>query len=199
MDDLDRVHAGPGVMAPPPRAEKSWTAWGTKEFRRSSSEFDWFDGLAEAERARLRERWFAPSGHGESPDEISQRIDLRSWLDLTRRVDATRALSEGRVASFNPRRYGGLNPNHLIGGAPYNVQVIWGDDERAQRHLDKSATRKGLGRTWQERVWDVDVPKSQCQFRTRPDGTVYPLASTCSTSKAPAWQTNYDPSKDEAF
>ena len=106
---VEAAGAGPGRMAaPPPLRRQPDGTWR----RRHSGEWDWFEGLARAEQARLRQRWFAKSPLAESPDEIAERIDLLQWLDLTRRADLARSLSAGRRPRASAR-FGGLGPSAL--------------------------------------------------------------------------------------
>jgi hypothetical protein len=171
LGELERAGAGRGVMEAPPRSVRSRTATGRTEYRRvaHSGEWDWFEGLSRAEQSRLRENgWFAPEGHGESPDEVATRISIREWLQLTRNADMTRAMATGRHT--NPDRYGGQDPASLIVGEPYDfAELHHADEGRAARHLRHAREGGLLGAEG----------ASRCQFRTRPDGTVYPLAATC--------------------
>src|SRR5579863_292339 len=61
LAELDRVGAGRGVMAPPPKAEYQKFGQGKGEYRRSDAGgYDWYEGLAKKEQARLRDNgWFA--------------------------------------------------------------------------------------------------------------------------------------------
>lgn len=168
--ELYRAGAGRGVMAPPPRAERVRSGTFRGEYRRGGSgAYDWFDGLAKAEQARLRENgWFASEGRGESPDEVATRIDIGEWLQLTRNTDMARAMATGHHT--NPARYGGQDPRDLIAGSPYDFSELHhANTGRAARHLRHASEGGFLGAE----------PTSRCQFRTRPDGTVYPLAGTC--------------------
>ncbi len=162
--------------------------------KRTSGNWDWFYGLTKKEQARLRENWF---GGVQDPDEIEERVSIREWLDLTRRVDAARALGSGRLV--NPDRYGGLNPNHLIEGTPYNVRIIWAEDDRAIAHIHKAQAGGRLGRSWRERVWDVEPDRSHVEFRTRPDGQVYPIRATEPNQGRPRQYAPMRPEDDEAF
>ncbi|HXW79547.1 MAG TPA: hypothetical protein VEJ84_08610 [Acidimicrobiales bacterium] len=170
LAELDRVGAGRGVMAAPPRAERQKFGQAKGEYRRAhSGEWDWFEGLSRHEQERLRRSgWFAEPGRGESPDEIAERIPIREWLQLTRNVDMTRAMATGHHT--NPKRYGGQDPRSLIVGEPYDFGELHHESAgRGARHLVRAreSGRLGLG------------GGGRCQFRTRPDGTVYPLANTC--------------------
>jgi hypothetical protein len=175
LAELDRVGAGRGVMAAPPRAEYQKFGQGKGEYRRAhSGGYDFFEGLAKKEQERLRQNgWFAEPGHGEAPDEIAERIPIRDWLQLTRNVDMTRAMATGHHT--NPRRYGGQDPRALIVGEPYDFAELHHENAgRAARHVRHGRESGRLGA----------AGGSRCQFRTRPDGTVYPLAATCNPREA---------------
>ena len=133
-------------MAAPPRAERERFGRYKGEYRRAhQGEYDWFEGLAKAEQERLRQNgWFAERGHGESPDEIAERISIREWLQLTRNLDMTRAMATGRHT--NPARYGGQDPSSLIVGEPYDfAELHHQDDGRAARHLRRAQESGRLG------------------------------------------------------
>jgi len=181
LAELERVDAGPHKMAAPERLLKRSTFWGTTEYRSTqAADYDWFYGLSRAEQARLRQNWFSDNPTAKSPDEIFDKVDQRQWLENTRVVDAARALASGRIGEFNPRRYGGLNPNHLIEGAPYDVRVLWSsDEEKARRHLAKAQRKGSLGREWRERFWGTEPDRSHCQFFTDERGVVHPIRVTC--------------------
>ncbi len=186
LGELDARRAGPGTMAPPPRAEKEAMRWGG-EYRRKSSSYDWFDSLGKAEQTRLRERWFSPQGRGESPDEISERIPIDQWVSLTRQADLGKAMATGRGA--NPARFGGLRPSSLVAGEPYEWSELHHSNAgRAARHVRRAREEGRFG---------VDEG-NRCQFRTRPDGTVYPLANTCRSAYATsAPEHDYAPMRPE--
>jgi len=166
LSELDAKGAGPGVMAAPPRARLTATAWGSKEYRRQG-QYDWFEGLAADEKQRLRERWFSSSRGAESPDEIAEKIPIDQWLALTRQADLGRAMATGK--GTNTKRFGGLRPSSLIAGEPYDFAELHADNAgRAVRHVQQARDSGRFGRTGE-----------RCQFRTSPDGVVYPLANTC--------------------
>jgi hypothetical protein len=187
MRELEAKMAGPGVMAPPTRGYREAPRWGGQYRRASASDFDWFDGLSIDEKKRLSERWFAPQGRGEAPDEIAERIPIKDWLALTRQADLGRAMASGK--GTNSARFGGLRPSSLVAGEPYQFEELHNSDAgRAARHVRQAREAGRFG---------VDEG-NRCQFRTRPDGTIYPLASTCRgayVTSAPA----VDYGADEAF
>jgi hypothetical protein len=168
MRELEAKGVGPGTMARPSRGYREAPRWGSQYRRASAADFDWFDALSTDEQKRLYSRWFAPEGHGESPDEMAERMPIQEWLRLTRQADLGRAMATGRGA--NPKRFGGLRPSSLIAGEPYDFAELHNaDDGRAARHVRQAREAGRFG---------VDEG-NPCQFRTRPDGTVYPLANTC--------------------
>jgi hypothetical protein len=198
LADLERADAGPQRMAVPERLVKRRTFWGTTEYRSTqAADYDWFYGLAKAEQARLRENWFSSSPDAQSPDEVFARIDQRDWLEQTRVVDASRALASGRIGDYKPARYGGLNPNHLIEGAPYDVRALWGNEDQARRHLAKAQRQGGMGRDWRERFWGHEPDRSRCQFFTDERGVVHPVRATCPPEEEP--QREYKPWELEEF
>ncbi len=185
LADLERVDAGPGRMAAPAIAYKRRTGWGSYEYRRNG-DWDWFDALSRDEQARLRERWFSTSPTAQSPDEIFQKISQREWLENTRIIDASRALASGRIGEFNPKRYGGLSPNHLVAGTAYDVKVLWSSDEdKARRHLARGQAGHKGGLTWGERAWEFEPDRSRCQFFTDERGVVHPIRATCGGNEEP--------------
>ncbi len=115
---------------------------------------------------------------GLSPDELEPKMPVADWLEHTRAIDGSRALASGR--NISPDRYGGLNPNHLIEGAPYDVRVIWGDDVRALDHLRASAGR---------RRHETDPDK--VQFFTDQNGIVHPIRASYEHASAPASEHDY--------
>jgi hypothetical protein len=168
MRELDAKMAGPGVMAPPPRGYREAPRWGGQYRRKSASDYDWFDALSKDEQKRLHSRWFNREGYGEAPDEIGERMPIQEWLRLTRQADLGRAMATGRGA--NPARFGNLRPSSLIAGEPYDFAELHNaNDGRAARHVRQAREAGTFGA----------APASQCQFRTSPDGVVYPLANTC--------------------
>jgi hypothetical protein len=67
-------------------------------------------------------------------------------------------------------RYGGQDPASLIVGEPYDfAELHHKNPGRAARQVRKASEGGLLGAEGERR----------CRFRTRPDGTVYPLARTC--------------------
>lgn len=193
LNELDAKGAGPGVMAPPPRGEYAPKRFGGGYRRKTAADYDWYDGLAEDEKRRLAERWFAPHGHGEAPDEIAERIPVREWLSLTRQADLGRAMATGK--GTNPKRFGGLRPSSLIAGEPFDFAELHNANEgRAARHLHQAQDSGRFGRSGE-----------RCQFRTRPDGQVYPLAATCRSAYAtaggerPRQYAPMQPGDEEAF
>jgi hypothetical protein len=141
---LEAAQAGRGRLRAPPPLERRAARENLGSYRMagnaSAQGWDWFYGLSKAEQRRLREGWFTDTG-GQSLDEIEERIPIRQWLDHTRRADAARALSTGR--ELNRDRYGGLNPNSLIAGTPYDAAEIHGP--RAGRHIKDAAAAGRLG------------------------------------------------------
>ena len=99
---------------------------------------------------------------------MAERMPIREWLRLTRQADLGRAMATGRGA--NPARFGGLRPSSLVAGEPYEwSELHHKDGGRAARHVRQAREAGRFG---------VDEG-NRCQFRTRPDGTIYPLANTC--------------------
>jgi hypothetical protein len=177
MRELEAKGVGPGTMARPSRGYREAPRWGGQYRRASASDFDWFDALTKDEQKRLYSRWFAPEGHGEAPDEVAERMPIQEWLRLTRQADLGRAMASGK--GTNPARFGNLRPSSLIAGEPYDFATLHSaDDGKAAAHVRKARDAGRFG-----------VEGQRCQFRTAPDGTVYPLANTCRgvyvTDKAP--------------
>lgn len=96
----------------------------------------WYEGLTTDEKTRLRiGNWFAPKGDTTAmgEDEVGEALaraglapaqgtdPMISWVQQTRIVDASRALSNGRA--INPDLYGGLNINHLV-DTPYDLNKL---------------------------------------------------------------------------
>lgn len=72
--------------------------------RGTSGLYDWFYELDPAEQARIRQNWMSPTGV--AVDELEENIPIGEWLEITRRIDASKALQTGRTLSR--KRYGGL-------------------------------------------------------------------------------------------
>jgi hypothetical protein len=108
---LESLDAGRGALRKPPRLQKVPERHGGGYRSPGAADYDWFFGLAKAEQARLRNGWMSDAPTAQTPDEIFERIGQREWLDLTRRIDMSRALAAGREPSRN--RYGGLRPDSL--------------------------------------------------------------------------------------
>jgi hypothetical protein len=101
-------------------------------------EWDWYEGLAESEKKRLRRQWVGqPNGH--APDQLdaiyrdrwgTDDVDatLAKWLDLNRRADAARAVARGRAPS--PTAYGNLDVDELVPDEPFDVSTLFGSDVR---------------------------------------------------------------------
>ena len=172
LSELDAKSAGPGMMAPPPRGEYAPKRFGGGYRRKTQADWDWYDALSKDEQRRLSERWFAPRGHGQSPDEISERIPVREWLALTRQADLGRAMATGK--GTNPKRFGGLRPSSLVAGEPYDFAELHAENPgRAVRHVHQARDSGRFG-----------AEGSRCQFRTSPYGVAYPLANTCRSAYA---------------
>jgi hypothetical protein len=177
--ELDRAGAGLWAMKAPARREREAQRFGGGYRSRGASDYDWFYGLHPNEQARLRANWLSTSSNAQSPDEIAQHMPISEWLEHTRAIDASRALRTGR--GISSERYGSLNPNHLIEGAPFDVRLLWGDDDKALAHLQKSSARgfRGGGLTPSQRFWGYEPDQSQVQYRTgEKDGHpyVYPIS-----------------------
>jgi hypothetical protein len=167
MRELEAKGVGPGTMARPSRGYREAPRWGGQYRRASAADYDWYDALTKFEQKRLYSRWFAPEGHGESPDEMAERMPIKEWLRLTRQADLGKAMASGR--GTNAARFGGLRPSSMIAGEPYDFTTLHGpDDAKAAAHIRKAQESGRLG-----------VEGQRCQFRTSPSGVVYPLANTC--------------------
>jgi hypothetical protein len=181
-DELER-RAGSGKMRRPRRL-----SYERGEYRsREAADYDWFFSLSKAEQSRIRENWMTESSHGEAPDEIEEKIPIREWLDLTRRVDMSRALATGRHVQRD--RYGGLNPKSLIAGEPYDPAVLHGgDDQAAHDHISRARREGRLGKHHAHHAGPG------VQFFTDKEGIVHPIRRTYET-KVQAMR----PGDEEAF
>ena len=76
----------------------------------------------------------------------------------------------------NPKRFGGLRPSSLVAAEPYDFAELHAENPgRAVRHVHQARDAGRFGRSGE-----------RCQFRTSPDGVVYPLANTCRSAYATA-------------
>jgi len=71
LAELDRVGAGRGVMALRPRRSTKKFGQGKGEYAERMRGYDWYEGLAKKEQARLRDNGGRCAGSWESPDENS--------------------------------------------------------------------------------------------------------------------------------
>ena len=159
----------PAQWPRPPAGKREEKRWGGDYRRKTQANWDFFDALSEDEQRRLYERWFAPAGHGMSPDEVEERMPIDEWLRLTRQADLGRAMATGK--GTNSRRFGGLRPSSLVAGEPYDFATLHSaDDGKAALHIQRARAAGRFGVS----------EGNKCQFRTNPKtGEVYPLANTC--------------------
>ncbi len=64
------------------------------------------------------------------------------------------------------------------------MRAIWGNDDQAIQHLRRAQYYKGLGRTWQERIWGEQPDSSRVQFYTDKNGTIHPMRASYTASTA---------------
>lgn len=129
------------LLARPPRAVVRRTGPGGRgvEVRRYNpdgtpyvgGEWDWYEGLSEAEKKRLLRGWVG--GGSAAPDQLAavygiEDVDaaVAQWLDTNRRIDAAKALARGKMPS--PHAYGNLDPDELIPDSPFTARTLFGND-----------------------------------------------------------------------
>lgn len=143
-----------GKIALPPPRERIAKRVGGGTRSRGAQDYDWFYALAPAEQQRIRSNWMTPGGTG--VDEVEEKIPIREWLNLTRRIDLTRAVATGRQVKL--ARYGGLEPKTLL----------------AVRTTDKRG--RARGRRSSETATERNP---RCHFFTDRDGEVHPIREGC--------------------
>lgn len=181
LGELERRDVGRGAMQAPPPLERIPDRLMLGRFRsRGAEDYDWFYGLHKEEQERLRDNWFAaPGARGQAPSEVFEKVPRERWLEETRIIDASRAVGAGRAGQFNPKRYGGLDPDSLIADNPYKVRQVWSSDEEAARRHVARAQERGARGSWRERAWGTEADRSRCQFFTDENGVVHPICKTC--------------------
>ena len=112
MATLDLI--GGGVLSPVPKSVRSTDKFGKVVNTRpgAGGEWDWFDSLSPKEKKRLQGSWVGRKGvKGTTPDDMQRRMvdrglisetasvdeAMKVWLDLTRKVDASRSMKAGKV------------------------------------------------------------------------------------------------------
>lgn len=174
---------GVKLKAPPP-LERRAQRFGGGYVSKGAEDYDWFYGLSRAEQKRLRENWMTHSSAAPTPSEIEEHIPIRKWLDLTRGVDMSRAITNGR--HINEDRYGGMRPESLIVGEPYDLDEIHHRDrDRRARHWRAAKDAGDLGRNKPVNPRNVRRGISykadgtlDVQFFTDDEGVVHPIRAS---------------------
>lgn len=106
--------AGPdyaGRMRTPERLQRDSIRFGGGHHARGThGTYDWFFELDPAEQQRIREKWMTPQGF--AVDEMEDKLPVKEWLSLTRRIDMASAMARGR--HVQRKRYGNLDPYKVV-------------------------------------------------------------------------------------